>query len=137
VSTEYCFADFLRESFDALRRELPEVHGVMCGCLAEREVELRVGEEIVSLAFTATDVELRPSCGAPAAAVRTSRAGILDLIDARSTLLDSVLAGRLELAGTLDELARFHDGLMAYLHGAMRAPSFRSILRRFRDAESA
>ncbi len=65
--------------------------------------------------------------------METTRAVILDLVDARAGLVEAILDDRLGLRGALPELARFHDGLMLYLHGAMRAPSFPGLLRRYRD----
>jgi len=140
ASTETSFAAFLRESFDVLRAEMPDLHALMCQRLAPSRVELRVGDELVGLAFSENDVVFR--LGAPRAnarsadiEVRTTRQTILELVDAETTMLDSVTAETLFFGGALGELARFYDGLMIYLHGAMRAPSFPNILRRFRHGQ--
>jgi len=130
---EYRFAEFLTESFSALHRELPDVHARMCRLLCPREVHLDVGGEGVSLRFDDDAAVFLEGPLCPAIHVRTSRAAILALVDARSTLIEAVMSDELSLVGTPVDLLRFHDGLMTYLHGAVRAPSFPDLLRRFRQ----
>lgn len=142
MSTERSFASFLDQSFDALRRQIPELHERMCQVLAPRDVELRIGDEVVALRFAPDDVAfvspaaIGDDASAPRAAIEvvTARPVILALIDAETTILDAVLDERLGLRGSLEDLVRFHDGLRYYLHGAMRAPAFRDILERYRHA---
>jgi hypothetical protein len=57
------------------------------------------------------------------------------LIDARLTLLDAVLSDALAMTGAPDDLLAFHDGLIAYVHGAVRAPSFPALLSAYRTNE--
>lgn len=132
MSTEGRFGEFLRESFAALAGEMPELYRRLCATLAPRQVRLQVGAEDIGLEFAADRVRF-VACGpAPAVELRTTRAVILDLVDARTALVEAVLDDRLGFRGALPELACFHDGLMLYLHGAMRAPSFPGLLRRYR-----
>jgi hypothetical protein len=63
----------------------------------------------------------------------TSGSEILGLLDGRTTLLQSVIAGRLRLRGLPDDLRVFHDALMVYLGAAVRAPGFVSLRDRFRS----
>jgi hypothetical protein len=131
------FADFLDDSFAALRDEVPEIHAEMCRRLAPREVGLVVDHEVVAIAFTRDDAVFLSERRRPVVDVRTTGRAILDLIDARSTLRESVLDERLELRGGPDDLLAFHEGLMAYLHGGVRAPSFPRLLRAFRKRQAA
>jgi hypothetical protein len=126
------FAAFLDASFAALRRELPDLHGELCAALAPREVALAVDRELVALRFERSHARLLPEPRRPAVEVHTSRAAILALVDAEETLLEAVLGDRLSLRGSPADLLTFHDGLMLYLHGAVRAPSFPGLLRAFR-----
>jgi hypothetical protein len=71
---------------------------------------------------------------APAVECRTTRRAILDLVDARTTLMAAVVADRVWLRGSVEDLLAFHDGLMVYLGGAVRSPSFPWLLRQFRAA---
>lgn len=127
-----CFADFLDASFDALRRELPEVYAALCRHFGSRQVGIRVADEEVGVRFEPQAVHVGGRLPDPAIEVETSKADILALVDAARTLVDSVLADALVLRGSPDDLLVFHDGLMIYLHGAVRAPSFPPLLRAYR-----
>jgi len=65
--------------------------------------------------------------------LRTQRSVVMALADGDDTLLDAVRAGRIVLRGAVRDLAAFHDALMAFLQGAVRAPSFVPTLEAFRD----
>jgi hypothetical protein len=131
------FGAFLRESFDVLAREVAWAHAALCATLAPREIALRVGAERVALRFTRDAVLHLPAPAAPAIACATDRDTILAVLDAEATLLSAVLDDRLLLRGTPDHLLAFHDALVLYVHGAVRAPSFPALLRRFRDGADA
>lgn len=128
------FGAFLLRSFAVMREQAPHAYGTLCATLARRDVRLEVDGEVTVLRFTAHDATAITRDGRPAIDVRTSRDAILDLIDGRGTLLDAVLADRLLLRGDPDRLLEFHDGLVAYVHGAVRAPSFPGLLREYRAA---
>ncbi len=104
----------------------------MCAELAPREVALDVGGEVVAVAFDDRGHRALPSPVAPRVELATTRAAILDLLDGRITLLDAVLADRIVLRGGLDDVIAFHDGLMTYLHGAVRSFAMPGLLRSYR-----
>ncbi len=131
---ETTFAEFLSESFDLLKSEVPQAHAELCRRLAPHEVHLRVDDEDVAVRFESTRARFLPAPCAASVGVETSRDTILALVDAETTLEDAVLDGPLVLRGHCDDLLAFHDGLVAYVHGAVRAPSFPGLLRRFRHA---
>ncbi len=126
------FSSFLEQSFAALRDEIPGALTEMCRSLQRRAVLLTVDGERVALRFGRASATIVQELFVPDIEVRTDAAAILDLVDARCTLHEAILTDRLFLRGTPDELLAFHGGLMAYLHGAMRAPSFPHLLRRYR-----
>lgn len=128
------FRDILEESLDRLRQEVPVAYLTLCSRLAPLEVRLRVDGDDVGLRFREDGVIL-DTPQRPAVEVTTSRESILALADGRHTLLSAVLADHLFLVGRLDDLLAVHDGLQAYLHGAVRAPSFPALLGRYRAAE--
>ena len=130
------FRGFLGASFAILQREMPAAYATLCRHLAAHEVSLAVDGEVVPVRFEPQRTQLLDRPETPAIEVRTARAAILDLVDARCTLHDAIMSDRLELRGRPDDLLRFHDGLMAYLHGAMRAPSFPKLLQSFRLSAS-
>jgi hypothetical protein len=62
----------------------------------------------------------------------STRATILGVIDGETTARRAVLDERLLMRGRLDDVVAFHDALVAYVHGAVRAPSFPRLLRAYR-----
>ena len=125
----------MEESFAALRGEVPSAYAAMCACLAPRWLVLRVDGETVGLRFARTEATFVPTTKSPAVELTTSRGTILDMIDGRHTLLTAVLAEGMWLRGRPADVLAFHDGLTAYLHGGVRAPSFRPLLAEFRGEE--
>lgn len=129
---ERSFARFLLRSLSALRRDLPWIHARLCARLAPRELRLEVDGEGIGLRCGEDEIRrVEPPC-APAAFARTDRATILDLVDARLSLLDALLEERLVVQGAIGDVIAFHDGLLIYLHGAVRDPSFPALLRELR-----
>lgn len=132
--SEGSFRDFLADSFTILRREMPPAYAALCRCLAGHEVTLVVDGESVPVQFESEQALLLSAPVAPIIDVRTTSAAILDLVEACCTLDEAVMADRLLLRGSPRDLLLFHDGLMAYFHGALRAPSFPRLLQSFRSA---
>jgi hypothetical protein len=129
-------AGLLGESFAVLAAELPAAHARMCARLAGRRVDLRVDGERFVAAFDGGQASVR-ACAAdeePAADVRvvTGRGAILAVIDAERSLAEAVIAGEVHVVGDLDRLVEAHLALVAYVHGAVRCPSFPALLGRFR-----
>jgi hypothetical protein len=119
-------------SFAALRAEVPSAHATMCARLAPRRLVLRVDDEAVGLRFAPAEATFVGASRNPAVELATSRRTILDMIDGRHTLLTAVLAELMWLRGRPADVLAFHDGLTIYLHGGVRAPSFRHLLAEFR-----
>jgi hypothetical protein len=91
-----------------------------------------------STAFDPSGVHVLPEAKEPTAELVTSRNTILNILDARLTLAEAVLSDAIVLKRHVDDLIAFHDGLMTYVRGAVRSPSFPRLLDRFRyDASSA
>lgn len=126
------FASFLTRSLELLARELPWVYTLLCAALSPREVSIEVDGEISAVFCSTTSLRVTQRPEAPVVECRTSRAAIVDLIDARLTLVQAVVEDRVWLRGDVDELLAFHDGLMIFLGGAVRSPSFPGLLREFR-----
>ncbi len=130
--TSASFARFLERSFAILAAEHPEAYRAMCAALAPRVVSIRVGDEAVHLGFTPAAVRRLRWVAAPAVTIRATIPTVLAVIDAELSLLDAAMAGDLDAGGAPADLAAFHDGLVAYVHGAVRAPSFPFLLGEFR-----
>ncbi|WP_437335482.1 hypothetical protein WME98_25045 [Sorangium sp. So ce296] len=128
-------ARLLAESFAALAAELPEAHARVSARLAGRAVAIRVdGERFVVEADGGAPQVRAAGADEEAAAVRvaTSRRAILDVLDARRSLAEAVLADEVEVVGALERLVEAREALLAYVHGAVRCPSFPALLERFR-----
>lgn len=125
-------AEYVAGSLRVLRAEMPGAYRLLCGMLAPREVLIVVDGEQVPLRFAASEARVLDRPQEPRVLARTSRRAILDVVDARMSLQEAVDAGVLLLEGTAEDLSRFHEGLLTYVRGAVRCPSFPSILDRFR-----
>jgi len=132
--SERAFASFLGESLDVMRRETPRAYAALCERLAPHVVHLVVGDEALGVCGNGDGYAVSV-VAAPADAsvdVRTTRATILALIDARLSLIDAILTDGIELRGCPDDVVAFHDALLTYVHGAVRSPSFPRLLRAYR-----
>ncbi len=109
----------------------------MCRQLAPREVIIRVDGETVALAFRDADAAIVEHAHAPQVEICTTRDTVLSVIDGDASLTEAVFDNRLILRGRLDDLVAFHDALLTYVHGAVRAPSFPHLLHRYRQSGRA
>lgn len=66
--------------------------------------------------------------------VTAGGAVILDLIDGRTSLLEAVLEGRLNVHGDPDAVLALARGLTAFVEGAVRSPALRDLLEEYRAA---
>lgn len=125
-------SSLLRRSVEHLEDEVPDSYRLLAAELGPMIVELDVDGEVFSLRG---GDRLEVSDGAVQMAgvrIGTSRATILDLVDARAELGDSVEAGAISVRGSLDDVQRAHESLRAYVHAAVRAPSQPALLTELR-----
>jgi hypothetical protein len=128
-------AALLAESFELLAARLPQAHARMLALLRGSEIELVLDGERIRLRF-GHGVELNnqnvdePTSSGPR--IECSVATILAVLDARLTLPEAVESDALRVRADLDRLVFLHDGLLAYVHGAVRCPGFPELLVRLR-----
>jgi len=125
-------SSLLRRSVEHLEDEVPGSYRVLVAELGPMVVELNVDGEVFSLRG---GDRLRVSNGAAQMAgvrITTSRAAILDLVDARLGLGEAVEADTVAVRGSLDDVQRAHDSLLAYVHAAVRASSQPALLSELR-----
>jgi hypothetical protein len=120
------------DSLRALAAERPAELATLCALLAGRTLAIAVEGEPMAVSFDEGRVACARSAGPPAVRLRMRRALIADVIRARTSLAEALVDGRLEVTGPVDEIARLHEALLAYVHGAIRAPSFPALWQRFR-----
>ena len=123
---------YIATSLIALRQECPTAYFLMCGQVAPRRARLVIDGKSVTLAFDPSGVRVLPDLKEKTAELVTSRNTILNVLDARLTLAEAVLSDAIVLKGHVNDLTAFHDGLMTYVRGAVRSPSFARLLDRFR-----
>ncbi len=126
----------LRRSVERLEDEVPESYRLLLDRLGPMVVELDIDGELFSLRG---GHRLEVSDGAADSAltrIATSRAAILDVLDARIGLGEAVEKGTVAVRGSLDDVQRAHDTLLAYVHAAVRAPSQPELLTAFRAGPS-
>lgn len=116
-------SSLLRQSVEHLADEVPDSYRLVLDRLGPMVVELEIDGELFSLRG---GQRLHVSDGAADTAgtrIATSRAAILDVLDARIGLAEAVEAGAVAVLGSLDDVQRAHDTMLAYVHAAIRAPS--------------
>ena len=126
-------SSLLRRSVEHLEREVPDSYRLLVAELGPMVVELNVDGEIFTLRG---GDRLRVSDGAAdtaGARITTSRVTILDVLDARVALGEAVEAGTVSVRGSLDDIQRAHDSLLAYVHAAVRASSQPTLLAELRS----
>ncbi len=128
-------SSLLRRSVEHLEEEVPDRYRLLITRLGPMVVELDIDGELFSLRG---DGRLRVSDGAAEEAgvrIGASRGTILDLVDATVGLNEAVEAGTVSVRGSLDDVQRAHDALMAYVHAAVRASSHPRLLSELRAGE--
>ena len=123
----------LDESFTVLRREVPEAHRLMCAELEGAGVAIRVDDESVVVTCDGTGMRVDEWSGReqPSAEIRTSREAILHVLNGKLAMANAVLTDAVRARASLETLVRLNRGLTMYVHGAVRAPSFPELLKRF------
>jgi hypothetical protein len=125
----------LRRSVQHLEDEVPDSYRLVVAELGPMVVELDVDGEVFSLRG---GDRLQVSDGAAqmaGARILTSRVAILDLLDAKLGLGTAVEAGAINVRGSLDDIQRAHDTMLAYVHAAVRAPSQPGLLSELRSGQ--
>lgn len=125
-------SSLLRQSVQHLADEVPDSYRLVVEKLGPLVVELDVDGELFSL-WGGGKLEVSDGAAEMAGTrVTTSRTAILDVLDARVGLEEAVEGGAVCVRGSLDDILRAHDTLLAYVHAAVRAPSQPGLLAALR-----
>jgi hypothetical protein len=125
-------SSLLRRSVEHLADEVPDSYRRVLDQLGPLVVELDVDGELFSL-WGGRRLEVSDGAAVTAGArITTSRSAILDVLDARVGLGEAVEAGSVGVWGSLDDVLRAHNALLAYVHAAVRAPSQPGLLAALR-----
>lgn len=126
------FGDYLGAALAALAREIPPAYAALTRALDGMSVRFDVDGRACSLRCADGVHALGAGLAGCDTEVATDTATILDLVDARCSLVQAVRSDRLHLRGPVAAVARFDRGLGAFLAGAVRGPSFPSLLEDLR-----
>ena len=126
-------SSLLRRSVEHLADEVPDSYR---SCSTRSDRWWSSSTSTASSSHCAGGRRLEVSDGAaPTAGARitTSRATVLDVLDAGSGSSEAVETGTVSTCdGSLDDILRAHDTLLAYVHAAVRAPSQPGLLSALR-----
>jgi hypothetical protein len=121
-------AALLRRSLEHLAVEVPANYRHLLTELGPLVVEVDVDGEVFNVRGGQRLAVADGAASDAGARITTSRRAVLDVLDAGLPLGDAVSTGRVDVQGSLDDVLRAHDGLLAYAHGAVRAPSVPGLL---------
>lgn len=126
----------LRQSVGHLAAEVPDSYRLMLDTLRELEVNLEVNGEYLHVSG-GRRLEVYDGAGDDAGVtITTTRAAMLDVLDANVGLREAVEAGTVSIRGSLDDVLRAYDTIIAYVHAAVRAPSQPELLMALRAGAS-
>jgi hypothetical protein len=128
---------FVEGSLDTLAREAPAFHSRLCVTLLGRRLRVRGDGEPFALHFGRGLVASVPPDGSEDLHLSVDRRSLLALVDGELTLEDALRQDRLELRGDLRHVVDLFDGLLIYLRGGIRCPSFPQLLSDFRASKPA
>ena len=129
-------SSLLRRSFEHLASEVPDSYRLVLDGLGPMVVELDVDGEVFSLRGGHRLEVADGAVSTAGARIATTRDAILDVLDAKVGLGQAVEANSVAVRGSLDDLQRAHDTLLAYVHAAVRAPSQPGLLAALRAGRS-
>ena len=129
-------SSLLRRSIGHLAEDVPDSYRLILDELGPLVVELDVDGELFSLRGGHSLEVLDGSAGEEGARITTSRAAIVDVLDAKVDLGEAVQSGAVDVQGSIDDVLCAHDTLLAYVHAAARAPSQPGLLAALRTPTS-
>jgi hypothetical protein len=125
-------SSLLRRSVEHLEDEVPDSYRLVVESLGPLVVDVDVDGELFSLRGGRRLEVTDGHAGVGGTRITSSRAAILDLLDAKLGLDEAVQGGDVGVYGSLDDVLRLHDTLLAYVHAAVRAPSHPELLAALR-----
>jgi hypothetical protein len=124
------FFGFLLQSLEEIGANEPAADHALALSLGPLRARIATDGESLVLAHDAGRWRMETSSDAD---VRVSfdRRTIIDLVAGAITLNQAILEERIAILGPVDKVARFHDGLVIYLEGLLRAPGTAQLLEQY------
>jgi hypothetical protein len=127
------FFTFLRASLSHLETEVPEAHRTLAGVIGQLRARLVADGDARIIQFGYAGWTIAQD-GDTDLEVAFDRAIIIELVDGQLTLQDAIEQERLRLCGPIGSIERFHEALLIYLEGMIRAPTAPALLEDYLSA---
>ena len=132
------FAEFLRASLAAIRRDAPPSARAVAAALGAAAVELAVdGERVVIRACPELVVEPAGGAAGPAVHVATSARALLALLDGGDELYPAIVDNRVRVRAAAGDAARLFDAMRGFVEGCARTAAAPELLAAFRRRAEA
>jgi hypothetical protein len=126
-------AEYVRELVSRLAAADPAALTRLRAIVAERRARITLDAETVLVRFGARGLSVRTAKrGAADGSGRTDRATTLDLLDGYVEVTEAVLAGRLELTGSIEDVSRMGQAIELLLDVAARTPALQALADDYR-----
>jgi len=123
---------FVEESLAVLEREAPTFFVSLCESVKDLHLSISSEGRPFALHFAANSIVTAAPSGADDVYLTTDRQAILALVDGELTVEDALRHDRLEVRGRPLAVACFFSGLLVYVRGGIRCPSFPRLISDFR-----
>lgn len=132
------FFVFLERAFSALAVDVPAAYGALCRSLDGLPVAIVVDGACRVLRASEGSHEFGPELTREITVrLTTSRNTIVEMLEARRSLLEMVLADEFSLVGKIQDLVRLEEGMFAFVHGAARSRRIEGLLTAYLSGTSA
>jgi hypothetical protein len=136
ITNDRSFRRFLDRSLTVLEQDVPAAHARVRRLLGTMRVSIGVDAEQLTLFDTSDGIRISNVDGHHDAKAVTTRGALADLLNGRLSLEDAILADRVMLRGSVDDLADLYDALLVYFRGAVGTPRFAVLLEEFLEAST-
>ena len=117
-----------------LRDEVPEAYISMVNAASGLTIDVRTASTSGTVRVHGDRVEVFGPGFEPDVIAFVKESAIIDLIDCKRLLKDTLGSGDLEITGTSENLERLIMGLRFFLQGAIRSRGVQDLLDRYRHA---
>jgi len=133
MPTERKLADYMAELLERLEASDPAAYARLRHVVGGRRGRVVLDADSVDAGFGPAGLTTRPSTGGPVDGVgATDRETTLDLMDGYLEVTDAILDGRLEVRGSVEDVARIFLAVELLLDVSARSPSLQALAQEFR-----
>lgn len=123
----------LAESLRHIEVEAPRSYRALCEALRDRQVACHIEGDGFTLRSDGRRVWLMGPAEGVTVRLQATLRGLMDLLDGRLDLVESLRAGTVAMWASLEEAEWLEEAIRAYVHGAAMAPSCADLGERLRD----